>query len=298
MNLDNVRCFLSLAECLNFTRAAEKEHMTQTSMSRKISGLEEEMGVRLFYRDNHQVILTDAGSEFYVQAQKLLDVYESTVRLVQNVEQGYARSLKIGVGIYEDELLDTFLGQYVMAHPDVRITCLQYGYRELLKRFEQGLLDIIVTSDQFLAGYPVKDVDMELIYDKPWKVIANLDHPLAKKKVLVPDDLKNEIMITMYEGSVSQIADHFQPMFPFRDIIHVNSYNTKLMMVNANLGFGVVPAFVRPARYERICLKEFEPEYISRCFYVLCHKENKNRHVQEFFKDYVEYVKEGALLTK
>lgn len=85
-------------------------------MSRKISGLEEELGVRLFYRDNHQVILTDAGSEFYVQAQKLLDVYESTVRLVQNVEQGYARSLKIGVGIYEDELLDTFLGQYVMAH--------------------------------------------------------------------------------------------------------------------------------------------------------------------------------------
>lgn len=114
LNLDNVKCFISLAECLNFTKAAEKEHMTQTSMSRKISGLEEELGVRLFYRDNHQVILTDAGSEFYVQAQKLLDVYESTVRLVQNVEQGYARSLKIGVGIYEDELLDTFLGQYVM----------------------------------------------------------------------------------------------------------------------------------------------------------------------------------------
>ena len=95
MNLDNVKCFISLAECLNFTKAAEKEYMTQTSMSRKISGLEEELGVRLFYRDNHQVILTDAGSEFYVQAQKLLDVYESTVRLVQNVEQGYARSLNL-----------------------------------------------------------------------------------------------------------------------------------------------------------------------------------------------------------
>ena len=66
MNLDNVKCFISLAECLNFTKAAEKEHMTQTSMSRKISGLEEELGVRLFYRDNHQVILTDAGSEFWM----------------------------------------------------------------------------------------------------------------------------------------------------------------------------------------------------------------------------------------
>ena len=292
LNLDNVKCFISLAECLNFTKAAEKEHMTQTSMSRKISGLEEELGVRLFSRDNHQVILTDAGSEFYVQAQKLLDVYESTVRLVQNVEQGYARSLKIGVGIYEDELLDTFLGQYVMAHPDVRITCLQYSYRELLKRFEQGLLDIIVTSDQFLSGYPVENVDMELIYDKPWKIILNREHPLAERTAVTSEDLKNEIMITMYEGSVSQIADHFRTAFKFRDIIHVNSYNTKLMMVNANLGFGLVPAFVRLVRYEKIKMKEFAPPYISRCFYALCHKENQNGHVREFFEDYVKYAQE------
>ncbi|MFR8015952.1 MAG: LysR family transcriptional regulator [Clostridiaceae bacterium] len=48
MNLDNVKCFISLAECLNFTKAAEKEHMTQTSMSRKISGLEEESGYGSF----------------------------------------------------------------------------------------------------------------------------------------------------------------------------------------------------------------------------------------------------------
>ena len=72
MNLENMKCFISLAECLNFTRAADKEHITQTSMSRKISSLEEELNVRLFYRDNHSVVLTDAGREFYIQAQRLL----------------------------------------------------------------------------------------------------------------------------------------------------------------------------------------------------------------------------------
>lgn len=81
-----------------------------------------------------------------------------------------------------------------------RITCLQYSYRELLKRFEQGLLDIIVTSDQFLSGYPVENVDMELIYDKPWKIILNREHPLAERTAVTSEDLKNEIMITMYEG--------------------------------------------------------------------------------------------------
>ena len=56
MNLENMKCFISLAECLNFTKAADKEHITQTSMSRKISSLEEELNVRLFYRDNHSVM--------------------------------------------------------------------------------------------------------------------------------------------------------------------------------------------------------------------------------------------------
>lgn len=69
-------------------------------------------------------------------------------------------------------------------------------------------------------------------------------------------------------------------------------YYTKLMMVNANLGFGLVPAFVRLVRYEKIKMKEFAPPYISRCFYALCHKENQNGHVREFFEDYVKYAQE------
>lgn len=291
MNLENVKCFLSLAECLNFTRAAEKEHMTQTSMSRKISGLEEELHVRLFYRDNHQVVLTDAGNEFYVQAQKLLELYDTSVRLVQNVEHGYSRALKIGVGIYEDELLDPFLGQYASSNPEVRITCLQYGYRELLRRFEQGFLDIIITSDQFLTDEMEAGVQKVLLYEKPWMVIVNREHSLAERAYLDADALKDEVMITMYEGSVSQIADHFRSAFKFRDIIHVNSYNTKLMMVNANLGFGVVPAFVKIDRYQKICKKEYLPDYISRRFYILCRQDNQNAYVRDFFENYVAFAK-------
>lgn len=51
MNIENIQCFISLAECLNFTRAAEREHITQTTMSHKISVLEKELGVKLLYRD-------------------------------------------------------------------------------------------------------------------------------------------------------------------------------------------------------------------------------------------------------
>lgn len=113
MTLENIKCFISLAECLNFTKAAEKEHLTQTSVSRKINSLEDELGVLLFYRDNHQVDLTEAGREFYYCAQKLIELYEQTVHKVQNIHHGFTNAIKIGLGIYEHDLLSPFLGQYV-----------------------------------------------------------------------------------------------------------------------------------------------------------------------------------------
>lgn len=65
MDIHTLQCFLTLAHDLNFTKAAEKEHITQSSLSRKINGLEDELGISLFYRDSHQVSLTEAGKEFF-----------------------------------------------------------------------------------------------------------------------------------------------------------------------------------------------------------------------------------------
>ena len=75
MNIENIQCFISLAECLNFTRAAEREHITQTTMSHKISVLEKELGVKLLYRDTKQVFLTNAGTRFYSQAKEIIKMY-------------------------------------------------------------------------------------------------------------------------------------------------------------------------------------------------------------------------------
>ena len=70
MDIHSLQCFLSLAQYLNYTKTAEKEHLTQPSLSRKIDNSKAELGVRLFNRDSHQVSLTEAGKEFYYDTQK------------------------------------------------------------------------------------------------------------------------------------------------------------------------------------------------------------------------------------
>ena len=198
-----------------------------------------------------------------------------------------------GFWIYESELLSPFLGTYVSDHPDLRITCLQYSYRELLKRFEQNLLDVIITSDQFLAGIQKEYFNAAMIYEHDWRLAICRESPLASLERISSSDLENEVLITMYDGSISQISDHYKPFFRFRDIIHVNSYDTKMMMVNAGLGFGMIPDFIRLGKYDHVIKKSFAFPYMPRKFYALCRKNDPNFYVNEFFGEYVEFTAEG-----
>lgn len=292
MDLNNIKCFISLAECLNFTRAAEKEHLTQTSMSRKIVNLENELNIRLFYRDNHQVELTEAGKEFYYQALKLIELYDHSVNTAQNIHNGFTKELKIGVGIYEHKLLSPFLSCYASRHPKLKISCMQYTYHTLLKRFEQNLLDVIISSDQFFAELPREGIEMSLVHDENWKIGINKNHPLAAGGAILPEQLTSQVLITMYEGSSSQIIDHYRPHFSFRDVIYVNSFETKIMMINANLGLGLMPSFITLDNYTEICMKEIGIPYKPRKFYILCWKDNPSFYVHEFVNGFSGFVNE------
>lgn len=295
MNLENIRCFLSLAECLNFTKAAEKEHVTQTSMSRRIGSLEQELGVPLFYRDNRQVELTGAGKEFYVQSQRLIEMYEHSVNTVRNVHSGFVQELKIGVGVYEHKLLSPFLSEYASKNPPVRISCMQFRYRNLLEQFQKGLLDVILSSDQFFDSLSGDNTVMRLICDEDWKIGVHRDNPVASLAAVSPEDLKGQLLITMNEGSISQIIAGYRQIFAIRDAAYVNSYETKVMMINANLGVGLFPSFVTLLHYTDIRLRPFSFPYKPRRFYILCRKDNPSRYVHEFVESYCRFIKTGSL---
>ena len=150
MNIENIQCFISLAECLNFTRAADREHITQTTMSHKISVLEKELGVKLLYRDTKQVFLTNAGTRFYSQAKEIIKMYHQTVEEIQNVQKDSQSELKIGIGIYEHALLSKFMNSFMEKNKGkVKITCMEEHTLTLIQDFQDGLFDVILCNDSF-----------------------------------------------------------------------------------------------------------------------------------------------------
>lgn len=299
MNIENIRCFISLAECLNFTRAAAKEHITQTAMSRKINSLEKELDVVLLYRDTRQVELTTAGREFYGKAKDLIKMYDITVKQVQNAQSDFQAELKLGVGVYEHVLLNRFLGNYV-SNPMRRfkISCQQAPYPALAKDFEDRLIDIIICTDQFmgeLLSYNADQLECFPVYEKDWYLVVHRDNPLAKLDVVPIELLSSQSLLSMQRGSLEQVREVFHPYFPMKDCMFVNSFDTKLVMVNANLGVAFAPPFIFPVadRYQNIVLKNTSPPYNARKFYAYCWRDNLNPLVHNFMEMYQEFCEKN-----
>ena len=89
MNLKQLEYFVSVAETLNFTRAARKCFISQTAMTQQIRALEESIGVLLFIRDKHHVELTPAGRVFMYEAKAILSRSEEAVKLARSAAEGF-----------------------------------------------------------------------------------------------------------------------------------------------------------------------------------------------------------------
>ena len=88
MTIFQIKCFLNVAEYLNFTEAANHLFVAQSSLSRNISNLEEELGMQLFVRTKKYVRLTPCGAVLYEEFSKLLKLGEAAVQKARNAELG------------------------------------------------------------------------------------------------------------------------------------------------------------------------------------------------------------------
>ena len=280
MTIENLQCFVILAQELSFTRAAERANISQTTLSRKIASVEDELQVTLFLRDHHKVELTNAGREFYNKTMPMLQEYQNSVVQVQNVHKGVRDMVQIGFGIYEHVLLRPVIHQFLRQYPVPRINCLQYKYKELLDEFMREHIDIIVSSDQFINTVPRDDLEMLLLYDHPWVLALNVDNPLAKDDTVMLEALSREIVITMNEGSVSAVRNAYHGLVPFRSVDYVNSFEAKLMLIDAGRGVGFIPRFVDVSHYKNIVTRDVVPVYRPRRYYAIYKKSNSNPYTQ------------------
>jgi len=258
MNIQKLTYFVSVADNLSFTIAANECHIAQTAMSRQIANMEKELGVKLFERDNRHVSLTNEGKEFYWYAMNMLETYREAVGRMDMIMHGDKYNLKIGIGPYESLLLAPLLKDFQVRFPQIDLSCLQFNYEQLSRQLMSGTIDLMLCIDH--CADRAQNFHSFVINRGHWGVIGPAEHPLSKQKELSHHDLTGETIITMTEYNYDNYVRNLEAKGAFpKCFIRVNSYAAKLLFVQAGSGLAFAPGFVEqnlPKDIHFIRLKE------------------------------------------
>lgn len=148
MELRVLNYFLAIAREENFTRAARQLHVTQPTLSRQIAQLEKELGVELFVRGKHNIILTEDGMILKRRAQEMLSLAEKTKRDFLHKDEALEGVLSIGSGEFlSTRYLTDCIAAFRKKHPLVRYELYSGNAGNIRDYIERGLLDLGLMSE-------------------------------------------------------------------------------------------------------------------------------------------------------
>jgi len=194
MELRHLRYFVAVAEEGSFLTAAQRRlNTSQPSLSRQISDLESEVGVRLLERHARGVALTDAGRVFLDHARLALSQVEAATDGARRTAQPQKPALSMGfmVGL-EVMWLPHLLRILREEEPEVEVTLCSQSSPELALALARGKLDIAFLRPEKQNG----GVTFKLLAKEPLIAVLPADHRLASRKRIRPQDLVREIYVS------------------------------------------------------------------------------------------------------
>lgn len=194
MELRVLNYFLAIAREGNFTKAAQQLHVTQPTLSRQIADLEQELGVKLFIRSNHNILLTEDGMILKHRAQEILSLADKTKRDFLQKDETLSGTISIGSGEFRStEYLAKIIAKFRKKYPNVKYEIYSGNAGNIRDYIERGFLDIGLMSEPVdirkydFINMPVKE---------QWGVFVQSDSPLSKKDSVSPKDLQGMSLVT------------------------------------------------------------------------------------------------------
>ncbi|PMR72886.1 LysR substrate-binding domain-containing protein [Billgrantia endophytica] len=205
MELRHLRYFLAVAETLNFTRAADKVHVTQSTLSHQIRQLEEELGQELFARVGKRVVTTEAGQTFYEQVVPILRKIDQAVGSLKEVPHDLRGELRIAAThSFNVQLIPLCLSVFIQRFPLIKVVVEELSGDRISEELINGNLDLGIS---YRPSVP-RGLRFEPLYNEELKLITANDHPLADRKrvrMVELNGLRMTLLTTLF--STRQMLD-------------------------------------------------------------------------------------------
>lgn len=263
-SLADLRAFVTVAQLQSFAAAAKALHLSQPALSRRISHLEELLGVRLFDRTTRSVALTLLGQRFLAQVGSLVDDLDRSVLSLRDAAQLEAGDVTIGcVFSAVHHFLPPLIGAFREQHPRVLVRIIEEGADEVLESVKQGEADFALNY----IGMQDPEVEFTALLKEPYVLACPAGHPLAKRRSVRWEELADYPHARVSHASrnrlfIDQALAELPPL-P-RPICEVRHVSTLIGLVENGMGVAVVPQLTLPRRPGSVVGVPLEQPAISR----------------------------------
>lgn len=232
--------FLTVARTQNITNAAKLLHITQPTLSRQMTQLEEEIGARLFIRGSRPLTLTNEGILLQRRAEEILELIEKTEEELAAEEEQVEGIISIGCGeLAAGKLLSQLIAGFCEKYPRVVFDVYTATADQVKRRIDEGLTDI---------GLLLEPADMEyyeyirMPIKERWVAVMPSGVPLAKREYVTAKELADIPVIMPYRRKVyDEVANWFGDYYAKVKMAGVSNLSTNAaLLVQAGMGYALI----------------------------------------------------------
>ena len=199
MRIEQLQAFIAITETGNFGQAAKQCGVTQSTISRQIQSLEQDLGLPLFHRST-QAKLTVGGEKLLPRAQKICQEWNKASQECADLIAGKQPELCVAaIHSVCAHYLPPILQQFCSDYPDVQLRVTALGSDRALKVLRDGLIDLaIVMNNRFLTASA--EVEVTVLYEEQIDVLMAANHPLSDLEKVSLSELIKYPQIVFKDG--------------------------------------------------------------------------------------------------
>jgi len=268
MEIRVLKYFLATAREGSITGAANSLHLTQPTLTRQLQDLEKELKQKLFIRGKHNITLTPEGMILRKRAQEIVDMVEKTEAEFKSINDTVSGEIYIGGGETDSmKYIAEIIKEIQTDYPNIKFYIQSGNAEDVTEKLDKGLLDFgILIQPVDLSKYehlalPEKDI---------WGVIMRKDSPLAKKKYVKLEDLRNLPLLNSRQAirktsSKNEFIEWFQG--EFKNLNTVATFNlvyNAAVMVKKGVGYAItLDKLVNTSKDSELCFRPLSPKLES-----------------------------------
>ena len=284
MELRHLRYFITVAEELNFSKAALRLYTAQPSLSQQIKDLEDDVGVRLLNRTKRKVELTEEGAVFLEQARLTLAQADKAVAMARQVSQAKQQLLRIGfVPVAEMKIFPYVLPNLRVQNPDLKIDLLSLNNVDQILGIKKGELDISFTRDNFQSD----EIESKFVLREPLIFLLPKEHPLAKYEripvqaldgidFIIPSDEQSKML---HDAILNFAKDHG---IEFNIVQKADNILFNINSIGIGLGCTILPGYIATLTMNNTVIRPLDVELPSLDLFVSYRKNSNSTAVQKF----------------